>query len=296
MKSKYFLRYQFIIEKLQRVKAIYEEIEQFLTDKFEMLGYEFNYSLRTFQRDKNDIENIFGIEIKYDRSEKVYFINENEMSESAKILSDAFTLSASLQLYDNFSEFISLEKNNFGKRGMFYDIAEAVKNQNLIKLWYQKFYEKEHTEYRLEPLALKEFEKRWYLIARKMPAAELRTFSFDRIIHYEILKSKFKERNFNLTEYFKNFYGIITDETTPFEEVILSFDAFQGNYIKSLPLHGSQEIIKNTEDELVIKLKLHITFDFKQKLLSFGSSMKVLKPDFLRDKIKNEFLKAIDEY
>ena len=42
-----------------------------------------------------------------------------------------------------------------------------------------------------------------------------------------------------------------------------------------------------------MKLKLHITFDFVQKLLSFGKFMKVIEPGFLREKIKNELRTAL---
>ena len=45
-----------------------------------------------------------------------------------------------------------------------------------------------------------------------------------------------------------------------------------------------------------MKLKLHITFDFVQKLLSFGKFMKVIEPGFLREKIKNELRTALVMY
>jgi len=301
MKAKYFMRYRFIIEKLQRsLFADYNEIEDYLINKFDLLGYDFEYSLRTFQRDKRDIENIFNIEIAYNRFEKAYFINENNMPDTARKILDAYTLTNALQIYDDFSEFISIEKDNFGKPGIFYELNEAVKNSRKIKIYYQKYYEENPEIKELKPLALKEFARRWYLVAeRKDPETgkdEIRTYGLDRIEHLETLRTKFKKTDFNLNDYFKNFYGIITDETSEFAEVVLSFDAFQGKYVKSLPLHHSQEIIEDTENELVIKLQLHITFDFIQKLLSYGDRVKILQPESLKNEIKNELKSALELY
>jgi len=302
MKAEYFMRYRFILEKLQHsTYADFDKIHDYLYGKFDILGFEnFQYSKRTFQRDKRDIETVFNIEIAYDRQERAYYINENNMSETAHKLLDAYTVTSALQIYDDFSNFISLEKDNFGKPGIFYDLNEAVKNSRKIKIYYQKYYEENPQIKELKPLALKEFARRWYLVAeRKDPETgkdEIRTYGLDRIEHLETLRTKFKKTDFNLNDYFKNFYGIITDETSEFAEVVLSFDAFQGKYVKSLPLHHSQEIIEDTENELVIKLQLHITFDFIQKLLSYGKYMKVISPESLRKKIVKEFENTIKQY
>lgn len=297
MKSKYFLRYRYIIEILQRNSlASFEKIHDYLIYKFKILGYQMQYSPRTFQRDKNDISEIFDIQIEYDRSTDNYFINEDNISETAKILLDAFILSNVLHIHNNYKKHISFEKSNFGNSGIFFMLSDAIKNRNRIKLHYQKYYSDTHNEYLLEPLALKEFRQRWYLIASNINGNRVRTFGLDRMLNIEILKNKYINNNFDIETFFYNYYGVITDEDSEFTEVILSFDSYQGNYVKSLPLHKSQEVIKDNEDELVIKLKLHITFDFIQKLLSYGKFLKVISPKSLKNIIKKELKEALDNY
>jgi predicted DNA-binding transcriptional regulator YafY len=78
--------------------------------------------------------------------------------------------------------------------------------------------------------------------------------------------------------------------------VILSFDPFQGKYIKSLPLHDTQEIIKDTERELRIRLTLYLTHDFLMKLLSYGDTVKVIKPKQLAVKLRNIYASALEQY
>lgn len=80
------------------------------------------------------------------------------------------------------------------------------------------------------------------------------------------------------------------------QEVILSFDPVQGKYIKSLPLHESQEIILDNDDELEVKLLLYLTYDFNMELLSYGERVKVLKPDSLIEEMKTSYTEALNQY
>jgi len=89
-------------------------------------------------------------------------------------------------------------------------------------------------------------------------------------------------KDFDVNEYYKSCFGIISpEEGQQLQEVILSFDPYQGKYIKSSPLHESQEILKDNEKELLIKLTLFVTYDFLMELLSFGENLKVIQPDNL---------------
>jgi hypothetical protein len=56
--------------------------------------------------------------------------------------------------------------------------------------------------------------------------------------------------------YFDGFFGIITPDDVSPEKVILSFDVVQGKYIKTLPLHTTQEVILENENEIRIALNL----------------------------------------
>jgi predicted DNA-binding transcriptional regulator YafY len=63
-----------------------------------------------------------------------------------------------------------------------------------------------------------------------------------------------------------------------------------------LPLHHTQEVIANNEKELRIKLKLCITHDFIMELLSYGDTLKVIKPDILIDEVKVAHQNAFKQY
>jgi len=63
-----------------------------------------------------------------------------------------------------------------------------------------------------------------------------------------------------------------------------------------LPLHETQEILKDNDEELQIKLKLFITRDFIMELLSHGDSVKVIKPDSLIEEVKMTYQKSLQLY
>lgn len=296
-KSNYFIRYKLIIEKIQRGGSVsYNEIESYLIEAFNMMGLDFSYSLRTFHRDKNDIYNIFGLRIIGHKRNKTYSFDEEQTSEPTNKLMDAFRISNALRLHDDLANVISFEKQTYGPQGVFYDLLDAVRNKNRIKLYYHKYHKETYDEYILEPLALKEFGQRWYLVASDPGGKRPRTFALDRIISIEILKESFQDMGFDLKAFFADYFGIMTDSSSKYSKVLLLFESLQGKYIKSMPLHASQKIISDDENGLKIELKLHITYDFLQKLFSYVSLVQVISPKFLRDKMKSEFEKAYALY
>jgi predicted DNA-binding transcriptional regulator YafY len=138
----------------------------------------------------------------------------------------------------------------------------------------------------LEPYLLKEFRGRWYLIGRTVGKHDMKTFGLDRMNELEISDVRFqKDETTDFAEQFKSSYGIYSTENFPVEDVILSFDQGDGNYLKSLPLHHSQEIVKDDGNEFIIKLHLRITPDFVMEILSRGWSLKVIQPDSLRKQV-----------
>lgn len=100
------------------------------------------------------------------------------------------------------------------------------------------------------------------------------TFGLDRITNLEITQRSFVYPNeFKPDEYFRDCFGIITDDTIPVEEIVLSFDAVQARYIKSFPLHHSQKEIEPINDEYTMRLKLRPSIDFIMELLSHGDKV-----------------------
>ncbi|MDN3674298.1 WYL domain-containing protein [Flavobacterium branchiarum] len=281
-------RYNLIIKKLRKRPATFAEIEEYLALESEIQAYNFNISKRTFQRDRDDIRSLYNIDILFDFSKKVYYIDFDEQPEANERILEAFDTFNALNLTDRLSKHIHFEKRKPQGTEHLYGVLHAIKNQIQIKFVYQKYWEDELTERIVEPYALKEFKNRWYVLSKVLGDDKIKSFALDRLTDLEILNKKFNfPKDFDVNEHYRYCFGIISPNGHQPEDVILSFNAFQGKYIKSLPLHDSQQILIDNEHELRIQLKLFITHDFFMELLSFGENLEVLKPQSLIDDLKS---------
>lgn len=297
-KREYILRYLLIIRKLRnRRQATFKEINDFLILESELQSYKLSISKRTFQRDLNEIRSLFNVDIQYNFSDKVYYIADDEQQDINNRMLEAFDMFNLLNIAEDLSPYIYLEKRRPQGTEHLYGLIHAIKNRFLIRFTYQKFWEDEVTHRTAEPYALKEFKGRWYVLANDRKDNTIKTFGLDRISQLEISRELFKyPENFNINEYFKYCFGIITSPDTEPEEIVLSFEPVQGKYIKSFPLHETQKVIVDNKEELQIKLKLHITHDFIMELLSFGDTVKILKQESMKSEIIAIYQNALNQY
>ena len=290
-------RYNLIIKKLRKCSASFNEIADYLSLESELQSYDFNVSKRTFQRDLEDIRSIYNIDIQYDFSRKVYFIDFEQQPEINERILEAFDTFNALNITDRLSNHIHFEKRRPQGTENLYGLLHAIKNQVQINFTYRKYWEDELTEHIVESYALKEFKNRWYIVANDLKDKKVKSFALDRLTDLEITKRKFQFPNdFNINDHYKYCFGIISPNGHKPQEVILSFYPFQGKYIKSLPLHESQQILIDNEDELRVKLTLFVTHDFFMELLSYGENLKVIEPESLIKDIKNSLQETLKQY
>lgn len=290
-------RYSLIIKKLRRNPSTFTEISDHLNLESEFSGYNYNVSKRTFQRDLEDIRSLYNIEIRYDFSRKVYFIESEEDPEKNQHILEAFDTLNALNLNDRLSDFVHFEKRKPKGTEHFLGLLHAIKNHIQIKLEYQKFGEDETSGRIVEPYALKEFRNRWYVLAKESKDTTIKSFALDRLSELEITNRKFQSPvDFNVNEHFRYCFGIISPNEHKPEKVVLSFDPYQGKYIKTLPLHHSQEILLDNEKELRIQLTLFITQDFLMEVLSYGDNVKVIEPISFKNDLKSIIQKSLNLY
>jgi len=296
-KRDYIIRYLLIVKKLRNSRlATFNEINEYIQREFELMDTPRNISLRTFQRDLNEIRTIFNIDIKCNTSNQ-YYIAEDENSGFNNRMMEAFDIINSLSTGQQLTPYVILEKRCPLGTEHIYGILHAIRNRHIVRFSYQKYYEPDITLREVEPYALKEFKGRWYLLSKDYKDDYIKTFALDRIQELKISKKKFPyPSGMNPNEYFKNCFGVITSDESGPEEIVLSFEPLQGKYIKSYPLHESQKIILDNENELLIQLTLFITHDFFMEILSYGENVKIIKPVNLIASLKDSYQDALNLY
>lgn len=303
-KKEQMLRLKFIEEFLRRRKekgASFEEISDYLESKYQDKGLKLDslkFTKRTFLRDKEAILEVFLINISYRRSSNTYAIDYDEIDEYHEDIFDNLLLVEAYKEVKGKKNVMFFEQRK--SRGLHWlnGLVHAITHQKIITLNYTKFWEGVSYKKTLEPYALKEFRNRWYLLANEKDGKGffLKTFGLDRISDLEISNSSFKPEKIDIENYFKNSFGIIYGENEEVEEIVLSFDSEQGQYIKTLPMHHSQKVLIDNDKEYRIQLTLFPTYDFEREVLSHGERVKVISPKSFKEHLQNELKKMLKNY
>jgi predicted DNA-binding transcriptional regulator YafY len=292
---------------IKRFKIILESIsknnfpsKQKILDILFDTGFEINE--RTLDRDVNRLRDDFGIEILYSYTHKGYYLDAEsslalpDLLRYFELLSTGSFLTGTLKSYKSAMKHISFDQDG-GLKGTDWlpTILEAIVKRQFVQLVYQKFMDEEKT-HTIAPYLLREFRNRWYVVGLYKNDTTFISFGVDRIKSLQVLDRKF-EVNTSLKpkEWFDNVIGFPYNNTD-IKKVVLSFTPMQGKYIKTLPLHHSQEILIDNDTELRIALYLIINFELKMEILKYGSAVKVLEPQYLVDNIKQELLEALKKY
>lgn len=300
-KQGYIARYFNIVRKLsQKRYCSYEELEDFLEREFEMLQLndetlEFNFSKRTLQRDIREIRNILGIDIVYSRQQKGYYIVQDDYSSELflKTIEEINSFSA-LKLTNSLASIVYLEKRKPKRSEFLPEIVQAIQKKRKIEFTYQKFGEDHSTIRQVSPLAIKEFKNRWYLIAED--GGTIKNFGLERMLRVETLTHRVESIQFNYDEKYQHCFGIVAPNADTPSKVIISVDQKQAAYLKSLPLHSSQTIVSETEEEVLIQLTVYITPDFVSELLSLGHFIHVIEPKELQQQLAESAAKITALY
>ncbi|WMJ75177.1 WYL domain-containing protein [Cytophagaceae bacterium ABcell3] len=175
-------------------------------------------------------------------------------------------------------------------------IVEAIKAKQLIEFSYKKHGEQVLKSYKLEPYLLKEFRNRWYVIGKDTNHDKVKVFGLDRIVELEMLTAYYEsDKGFDRDKYFRHAFGITSMQDDPVE-LLLSFTPKAADYIKTLPLHHSQKVVKESEDECLIQLYVFPTYELMMQLLSYGENVKVVEPESVKQQMIAMLQNALANY
>lgn len=285
-----------IISCLKRKPMNFEELADEMQLEEELSSEKMVTSQRTLQRDIEDIRDIYGINIICERSDFRYRIVENSEPRHTQRLRENFDLLNAIRLAQTLpNSFIFEERRSLGTQHMT-ALLHAIQSKLRVSFSYHKFYDDSESSREVNPLALKESLHRWYLIAEDSDGT-VKNFGLDRISDLRITDNKFlPPKDYDLEEEFRHSFGIISGTGAKPVKVVLSFTPQEGRYIKSLPLHHSQQLLLDNEQEIRFSLFLRPTHDFKMELLSFGDQVQVLEPKSLRKQIREQLQANLEQY
>jgi predicted DNA-binding transcriptional regulator YafY len=105
----------------------------------------------------------------------------------------------------------------------------------------------------------------------------------------------FREKDFNAMDYFKNTIGVISPQGKP-PEIIFALKKRQAQYLITQPLHESQEIMEENEEEIIFKIKVHPTYELMTIFMGYGADLRLLEPEDIRKDFIEEIRKMLEQY
>ncbi len=150
----------------------------------------------------------------------------------------------------------------------------------------------------LHPILLREVADSWYVIDYDEATEKERTFALDRMSDLDIALDLCNVPSVvldNVSELFEHIYGI-TDSSGPVEEILLSFSPLFGRYVKAKPIHQTQEVVQDTDDACVVRLRLAPNRDLLMHLRSYGEHLTVVKPDSLVQAMQESLQATLQHY
>ena len=243
--------------------------------------------LRTFHNHREAIEETFNILIVCDKATNEYFIEAPSNLKQAEVsnwLLHTVTVRNLLSEAGSLRDCLQLEAVPSGE-GFLLPIVHAIRDKRSLQIVYQSFVREAPVNIFLDPYLLKLFRHRWYIIGLNPNYQEIRTYALDRVQQLEVTERVFTPLiDFDPDTYFDYCFGIM-DGGTP-ETIIIRVSAAQANYIRSFPLHISQQELHTQADYSLFQYYLKPTIDLLQEFLSHGPELEVLSPQTVRHQMQ----------
>lgn len=200
------------------------------------------------------------------------------------------------EILDKVSRMFQKEKNNWievdfsewgtdrSKNHTFELIKEAILKQQVIKIHYFNSYGEESIR-KVEPIQIYFKSKSWYLIAYCRKKEEARMFKIRRIQDIEILEEKFQKRKTEELVQEPEFKMIHLELEIVEEMAYRVYDEFPKESIKKQKNGVFSVTVEYPEGDWIDSF-----------ILSFGETIKIIKPDSIRNRIKNKLEKSLRNY
>lgn len=257
-------------------------------------------SLRTFHEHRKGIKELFGIDIVCDKSNGFCYSVRNPEVLSQKRLPNwllkAYSVPEGFATYRRMYDRVLLEEVPKGKEYLD-PILDALQRDVILLVDYQN-YEGPHELFNIHPYALKIYSRQWFLLGYIEERKAIGTITLNLIIDLEQTGRTFvRPKDFDARKYFSNTVGIPECENLPVEKVRIRTYGLQMKYLRSVPLHKSQEeVLTRNGDFADFQYKLCITPELVSALLSKGNNVEVLEPESLRLHVIRQLEESRDRY
>ena len=204
-----------------------------------------------------------------------------------------------LKAENNKQPFIGFDTNQ-DLKGMehFSLLYNATQKQLPLQITYRDFKSEHPYTFTFHPYYLKQYNNRWFLFGLQEETMKTDwNVAIDRIVSIETSNAKFiPNTTIDWQDYFSDMIGVSKPIDGKLEEIVLQFNQLTGKYMENKPIHETQKHKWQNEETLEVKIKVFPNYELERLILSYGDSVKVIEPLYLKNQILIRLQKCINQY
>jgi predicted DNA-binding transcriptional regulator YafY len=198
----------------------------------------------------------------------------------------------------NNRKIVSFTKNPLENSNLLGELFNHISQEQVIELHYHRFDTPDEDRHIVvHPYLLKEYNRRWYLIAAADNDGKLLHFALDRIDKVVPLPvRKYIPYDGDLDERFEDIIGVTLIEGNPLQTILFWVSDYSKDYVATKPLHESQRPYREREEELRMQypmleggaffsIECMENYELIRELTSFGADLVVLSPYEIQEKV-----------
>ena len=171
---------------------------------------------------------------------------------------------------------------------VFNSVFKSVKIKKVLKFNYRSVSSQEYKLRTFDSYHVLCQKGNWYVLGYDHDVKETRIYALSRMKDMEITGESFTiPKDFDLSKHVDLSFGIWNNTVPPVEYELL-FSASMANYILEREWHAGQKMKQNKDGSVLLKFKSNQKEQIFSWVLGFGSSVTVLNPPEMIEKLKAE--------
>ena len=246
---------------------------------------------RTFHNHRKSIEEIFGIEIKFNKARGYYLAGSDELSsEMNDWLLTSLSVSAAVNESKDLKDRILFAEMPSGKRFLT-SIINAMKENKMIEVVHQAFGVPQAKGYLLSPYCVKAFKQRWYVLAKDDDTGKVKFINIFRKNDCDVHMVDAQNNPDKL-------YFVVLDEMSLaqveyyFAKILSAMEIEDDNENKKTIDLFSQKDHENSRDKILFKIenlfKKYMDEDKKKRISDASKLSELDKLKFIREILAEE--------